>query len=305
MQHGVLSNDQAARTGFGRHSVARLVSEGHWQRLGRGLIFTGRQEPPWLALAWGGILLGGEASRLGSSAAGYLHQMLPDPPPEIAVLVPHGMTLRNVPPWRFTQERPGIRTRSVRSPPRTSAEDTLLDLCADMTEGDAINLLISTVQSRHVAVPALRRRLAARSRVRHRHLLESLLVEVVEGIESVLELNYARRVERPHGLPRATRQQTNAAGHQRDVRYDAFTTVVELDGKLGHEGMRRFRDMRRDNYATVTGEATLRYGHWDVHELPCLVAREVGYVLSLRGWSGELVSCVDCRQVPLTEVFLP
>jgi hypothetical protein len=124
----------------------------------------------------GRIQLGGEAARLGGSAAGYPHQMLPYPPPEIAVLVPHGTTLGDVPPWRFAQERPGIRTRSVRSPPRTSAEDTLLDVCAEMTEGDAINLLISAVQSRRVAVPALRRRMAARSRVRHRHLLESLLI---------------------------------------------------------------------------------------------------------------------------------
>jgi hypothetical protein len=305
MQHGVLSNDQADRCGFGRHSVARLVSEGHWRRLGRGLIFTGRQEPPWLALAWSGILLGGEDSRLAGSAAGYLHRLVPDPPPEIAVLVPHGTTLHDVAPWRFTQERPGIRSRSVRSPPRTSAEDTLLDLCAELTEGDAINLLISSVQSRHVSVPTLRRRLAARNRVRHRRILESLLIEVVEGIESVLELNYARWVERPHGLPRATRQQTNAVSHRRDVRYDQFATVVELDGRVSHEGMGRFRDMRRDNYATVTNEATLRYGHWDIHERPCLVARQIGHVLSLRGWSGDLVACINCHHVPSTEVFLP
>jgi len=101
------------------------------------------------------------------------------------------------------------------------------------------------------------------------------------------------------------RRQIDAARHRRDVRYDEFTTVVELDGRLGHEGMGRFRDMRRDNDATVTGEATLRCGHWDIHEPPCLVAREVGYVLAVRGWSGELVTCTSCRQVPLTEVFLP
>jgi hypothetical protein len=174
-----------------------------------------------------------------------------------------------------------------------------------MAEGEAINLLISAVQSRRVAVPELRRRLAARHRVRHRRLLEGLVLEVVEGIESVLELNYARRVERPHGLPRGTRQQTNAAGHRRDVRYDRFATVVELDGRVNHEGMGRFRDMHRDNYAAVTGETTLRYGHWDIHERPCVVARQVGCVLSLRGWSGDLVTCIDCRQVPLTEAFLP
>ena len=305
MQHGVLSNDQATRNGFGRHSVARLVSEGHWQRLGRGLIFVGPQEPPWLALAWGGILLGGATSRLAGSAAGYLHQLLPDPPPEIAVLVPHGTTLRDAAAWRFIQERPGVRSRSVRSPPRTSAEDTLLDLCAELAGGDAINLLISAVQSRHVAVPALQRRLAARNRLRHRRLLEGLLIDVSEGIESVLERDYACRVERPHGLPRRTRQQTNAAGHRRDVRYDQFATVVELDGRISHEGMGRFRDMRRDNYATVTGEATLRYGHWDIHERPCLVARQVGYVLKLRGWTGDLVACINCRLLPLTEAFLP
>jgi len=305
MQHGVLSNDQAIRSGFGRHSVARLVGEGHWQRLGRGLIFAGPQEPPWLALAWGGILLGGPTSRLARSAAGHLHQLLPDPPPEITVLVPHGMTLRATAPWTFIQEHAGIRARSVKSPPCTSPEDTLLDLCAGMTEGEAINLLISAIQSRRVAVPALRRRLAARNRVRHRRLLESLLLEVTEGIESVLELNYARRVERPHGLPRGTRQQINAAGHRRDVRYDRFATVVELDGRVSHEGLGRFRDMHRDNYATVTGEATLRYGHWDIHERSCLVARQVGYVLSLRGWTGDLVTCPNCRLLPFTEAFLP
>jgi hypothetical protein len=49
--------------------------------------------------------------------------------------------------------------------------------------------LISAVQSRRVGIPALRRQMSARSRVRHRHLLESLLIEVAEGIDSVLELN--------------------------------------------------------------------------------------------------------------------
>ena len=112
-------------------------------------------------------------------------------------------------------------------------------------------------------------------------------------------------MERPHGLPRGTRQQTNAAGHRRDVRYDRFATVVELDGRVNHEGMGRFRDMHRDNYATVTGETTLRYGHWDIHERACLVARQVGMVLSLRGWSGDLVTCINCRQLSLAEAFLP
>ncbi len=81
--------------------------------------------------------------------------------------------------------------------------------------------------------------------------------------------------------------------------------MVELDGRVNHEGIGRFRDMHRDNYATVTGEMTLRYGHWDIHERACLVARQVGSVLSLRGWCGDLVICINCRQVSSTEAFLP
>jgi len=70
--------------------------------------------------------------------------------------------------------------------------------------------------------------------------------------------------------------------------------VVELDGRLGHDGVGRFRDMRRDNHATVDGEVTLRYGSADVNGEPCLVARQVGEVLVLRGWRGEFRLCPSC-----------
>ncbi len=304
-QHEVLSLDQATRSGLGRHSIARLVREGRWQRLTPGLLFTGSRDPTWLGLAWGGILLGGEQARLSGSAAGYLHRIVADPPNPIEVLVPHGSRPGSHTWWTFRQEVDGVRGRSVQDPPRTSAEDTLLDLAAEATEGEVINLVLAAVQSRCVSVPALRRRLGARRRVRHRALIESLITEAAAGVHSGLELDYARSVERPHGLPTASRQHTNRASHQRDVRYDRFATVVELDGRLGHEGLGRFRDMHRDNFATVSGEASLRFGYWDVHERPCLIARQVGLVLARRGWLGELVACAKCRCVPLTDAFLP
>lgn len=304
-QHGVLTNRQAASSGFGRHSVTRLVDEGHWQRLGRGLVFAGRHDPPWTALAWGGVLLGGEAARLSRAAAGYLHRILPEPPSLIEVLVPHGVTLQARGPWAFGQERDGVRTYSVGHPPRTSAEDTLLDLCDQRPRGEVIDLVLSAVQQGRVSVGVLTRRLAGRRRFAHRQLLEERVVEAGDGVESVLERRYVHRVERPHGLPARTRQHVDAVGHRRDVRYDEYRTVVELDGRLGHQGMGRFRDMRRDNYAIVSGEAPLRYGLWDVDERPCLVARQVAVVLRCRGWTGELVTCPDCRLVPTTEVHLP
>jgi len=78
------------------------------------------------------------------------------------------------------------------------------------------------------------------------------------------------------------------------VRYDPFRLVVELDGRVGHEGMGRFRDMRRDNGSTVAGDATLRYGWADVVGRRCQVAGQVGSVLTARGWTGRLRRCPQC-----------
>ncbi len=77
--------------------------------------------------------------------------------------------------------------------------------------------------------------------------------------------------------------------------YEKYGLLVELDGRLGHEGMGRFRDMRRDNASTSDGLATLRYGKADVFGLPCEVAMEVAHNLVLRGWNGPPDRCDRCR----------
>jgi hypothetical protein len=52
-QGGVLTLEQAVGLGFNRHSVARMLEQGHWTRVARGIVWTHRlgaqQEPPWLA----------------------------------------------------------------------------------------------------------------------------------------------------------------------------------------------------------------------------------------------------------------
>ncbi len=303
-QHGMVSADQIGRIGFGRHAVARLVHEGRWQRLARGLLFTGPQDPTWTGLAWGGVLLGGDQSRLAGAAAGFLHGLIEGPPSRIDLFVPHGTTIADRPPWTFRQERSGVRGRSVDQPPRTGAADTVLDLAETGTEGQVIDLVISAVQSGVATAPAIRRRLGLRHRHLHRRLIVTLLEETEEGIESTLERDYLRHVERPHGLPASEPQHLNAVLHRRDRYYKDFGVVAELDGQLAHRG-RRFRDLHRDNIAAVLGETTVRFGFWDVHEVPCLIARQVGAVLARRGWLGVLVTCPRCTAIPLTEVLVP
>jgi len=81
----------------------------------------------------------------------------------------------------------------------------------------------------------------------------------------------------------------------RDVVYDEFATLVELDGRRGHEGTGRFRDMARDNLATIGGAATLRFGWHDTVGNPCPVAVMVATVLQSRGWTGRIHPCPRCQ----------
>jgi hypothetical protein len=122
-----------------------------------------------------------------------------------------------------------------------------------------------------------------------------------QGVHSLLEFRYVNRVERPHGLPTATRQVrvTRAGQHQyQDVTYQAYGVVVELDGRAAHPVELRWRDIRRDNANTVDDQRTLRYGWADVTEEPCRVAAEVGSVLFRRGWDGRLRRCGPACLLP-------
>jgi hypothetical protein len=300
LQAGVLSTEQCIGLGLGRHSVSRLVDTHQWRRLDRGLVYLRDEEPPWEALAWAGVLLGGDRARIGGAGAGYLHGLLDAAPDHVPVLVPAQRVMTSRPPWTFERERPGVRSsKSLGGPPRPPVEDTVIDLCQNADAGQVVDLITKAIQSRLTTVVRLRRALGLRQRLRHRRLILDLLADVAEGAESALELGYLNNVERPHDLPQGSRQQNrHGTFGLRDVVYEEFELVVELDGRKGHEGMGRFRDMHRDNAATVAGETTLRYGWRDVMGRPCTVTQQVGYVLTARGWTGVVAACSRCRQVP-------
>lgn len=296
LQAGVVTTEQAAAFGITKGPATRLVRDGRWHRVTPGLYFAADRAPDWRALAWGGVLLGGPDARLGGEAAGHLHG-LNDPPDVIEVMVAWTSVLKKRYPWRFVRERPGVRSpRSLGSPPRLTVEDTVIDLAERATEKQVIDLFTRAVSNRLTTCDRLRRAVAARSRLRHRRLMAMLLTDMADGVRSPLELNFASDVERAHNLPRGTRQLRSRRGAAyRDVTYEEYQLIVELDGRLGHEGIGRFRDMRRDNLALLLGLLTLRYGWIDVVDRPCQVAWEIATVLAARGWTGVPSRCDRCR----------
>ena len=290
----MLSTEQIAGQGLSRRAVERLVRQGHWQRLDRSVYLTEAGAPSWPAQAWAGVLLGGDRARLAGTAAGFLHGLVTEEPLPITVLVPRTQVTRTRHPWWFRREVDGLRhPRSPGSPPRTTVEDTVLDLCDEGTASQVVGWVTAAVQARRTTPGQLRRALRGRRRVRHRQLLTELLADVAAGAESPLELRYLRDVERGHGLPASVRQDGRHA-FRRDVVYRRYGVVVELDGRLGHEGAGRFRDMWRDNVTALGGEVTLRYGSYDVAGRPCAVAGQVAAVLQQRGWDGWCARCPRC-----------
>ena len=314
LQDGVISREQAIGHGFGESAIRRVVRQGVWRRISPGIYLTATLEQiPWPALAWAGVLIGGDAARVGGLAAAHLHGLVPEPPARLQILVrASGAVPKVTGPWDFRRERPAARLpTSGGSPPRLSIEDTVLDLIDD-PECDAraaINWVTMAVQARRTTPQRIQRAAEARHFLRNRALLASLLPDIRGGVRSPLELDYLRKVERPHALPIGKRQQSRRRTEV-DVWYEDYGLLVELDGKLGHNGLGRFRDMRRDNAATSDGLATLRYGSADVLGIPCEVALEVAHNLMLRGWPGlcpipgdtpeppgPVQRCDSCRRV--------
>ena len=288
---------QVLAHGLSRDVIRRLVTGESWRRLAQGLYFTLPCRPPWHAFAWGGVLLGGVEARLGPRSSGFLHRLLDEPPEVVDVLIPCVRRVRVSGPWHFVREKSTSRsTRTVGSPPRLTVEATVLDLAEAASTSEVVNLVTRAVQLRTTTPQRLVTSLAGLRRHRHRKLMTDLLADVADGAESPLELGYLRKVERAHGLPRGWRQRRRAGlRYYTDVSYDAYALLVELDGRRGHEGEGKFRDMERDNLFVLKGMATLRYGWSDVVDRPCQVARQVAAVLRSRGWPGTMRSCVRCR----------
>jgi very-short-patch-repair endonuclease len=181
------------------------------------------------------------------------------------------------------------------SPPRSSIEDLICDLAQPWAGDRLAGLVADVVRDRRTTSQRMERTIDRRGRFPGAAGLRSLVADVGAGAESALELRYLRDVERAHRLPRGARQvRDRLAGRSiaRDVLYERFGLVVELDGTMGHVGLEdRFTDLGRDAAAAQTGLITLRYVWREVAGRPCAVARQVAGVLAARGWTGQPRRC--------------
>lgn len=290
-QEGVISRAQALEHGLTDAGVRYLTSSGTWRTLSAGIYATGY--PSWIQLVWAGVLIAGHGAVVGGAAAAHLIG-LGDAPDVIDVWCPgkdSGVT-RSQPIWRFHRgERP-----SIGSPPRTTAEETILTLCSQGSLDDVGAWLSRALFRRVTTADRLRRAIALRPKLRQRSLILETLDVVAGGSESPMEVRFQRDVEKVHGLPAPDRQKSYSRGRKSDLGYTDYGLIVELDGLIGHRGPGEVRDARRDADHLVAGLVTLRFGWSDVAGRPCETAATISRVLRARGWPGPSHECPRCRR---------
>lgn len=183
-------------------------------------------------------------------------------------------------------------------PPRQRIEEATLDAVQTLDRTDEVfTFLADVIQTRRTTAGRISAALTRRTRVHRRALLEELLADLAVGANSVLEREWLR-VEKAHALPVGRRQERfRIAGTRgaRDVVYDRYGVIAELDGRGFHDtAAARDADATRDLLAMGRGSATLRLTYGQVFREPCVTAQRVADVLRQRGWAGEVVSCPDC-----------
>ena len=285
IQHGVLSAQQALSGGLSRDVIRSRVRTERWRPLHNGVYATFSGPPPREALLWAAVLRAGSGALLSHATAAELHGLVDWPSAAIHLTIPAS---RRVVPLRGAVVHLAARAERVahptQLPPRTRIEETVLDLAqAAATAEDACGWITRGLGRRLTTQDRLSTALSRRQRVRFRGELSEVLSTDFAGVHSLLEYRYVKWVEVPHGLPRGKRQVPavrDGRREYRDVLYDEYDLIVELDGRAAHPGDTRWRDIRRDNAAAADGRMTLRYGWDDLRLYACVVADQVHRALS-------------------------
>ena len=297
LQRGVIGRQQALDSGLGPDSIENLIRTGRWERVHRGIYkaFTGPacREAVLLAAL---LRAGPDAVLSHRTAAGLFGLASNENDGLIHVAVPstaHPTRIKGVVIHRTG--RAVASRHPVMFPPCTRIEETVLDLAeSSRTADEAYGWVYRAAGKWLVTAAQLREALRPRSKMRWRAELLSALDAVDDGVRSNLEHRYVDDVERPHRLPKATRQARVIRYGKPcylDNLYEDYLVCVELDGLEAHPRDERWRDFRRDNAGAADGVVTLRYGWSDLIQSPCGVAGQVAAVLRRRGWDGPVCRC--------------
>ena len=294
-QYGVVSRSQALRAGLSPDMIKFRIRSGRWQQLHLGVYATFSGTPGRGARLWAALLAAGPDAALSYETAAELHGLSDKAASPIHVSVPRERHLVAIEGVRLHRSA-RVATATQGYPPRTTVEETVLDLTQVARSFDDVCGWVTRAIARELTdETSLQAAMDKRPRLRWRADLHEVLEAAATGDHSVLEFRYHRDVERAHSLPEPDRQvpftEKDGRRGRRDRVYQEYGVVVELDGRLAHPEENRWKDKARDNAAAVARQQSLRYDWAAVTQRPCATAAEVAEVLRNHGWQGRPKSC--------------
>jgi very-short-patch-repair endonuclease len=275
-QRGVVSRAQLIAAGLTPSAIKRRVATGRLHRLHRGVYAVGHTALPFAARLQAAALACGEQTVICSwSSAADLGISPPRLPIHINVpggrgrrhpgLVVHGATLAPI----DIVVRGGLR--------QTSWARTMLDIAADATLDEVVDLLDRSAARRLAATPPLLDVLArGAGRSGTRRLRQAFLIVHPQGVLTRSELERrALRMMRRHGL---ARPEVNARlhGYEVDFLWREQRLVVEADGGAWHSTTaERERDTRKAANLMARGWTVLRLTWRQVVHEPAWAASRI------------------------------
>ena len=215
-QDGVVSRAQALASGLSVRQVEWRVSSGRWVRLYPGVFLTqpGRDDQGSANSA--AVLACGSGAVLSHWSVAHGLGLTRAVPKLVHVSVP--LTRRVVePPGVVVHRTVGAvdASQAWQWPPRTSVEQTVIDVAALGTADDAVAIAALACQRGLTWYEALAAELGRRARHPWREVLSEALDDIGGGSHSALEVRFVRDVVRPHGLPTPRAQRPTVGGSRR------------------------------------------------------------------------------------------
>ena len=290
-QAGVVSRLQVYALGVTRSEVRAQLRARRWRRLGSQSIalFTG--EPPPVARHWAAVFEAGPRAFLDGASSLVAGGLAKYEVSRIRVSVPRGarvrrsagLDIRQTRRWSADDLAPGSgvpRTRNAVAAVRAA-------LWAK-SDRQAALVITMAVQQGLVTAEQLGTELLRVRRDRRRRLVQAVVLDLLGGVRSLGELDFARECRR-RGLPEPSRQVVRRRrGHFfLDVAWEEWGVVVEVDGIHHAWAQNVVPDALRHNEVTLQHTTVLR--------LPLLGLRiaaddffaQIECALGEAGWPGR------------------
>ncbi|MCF6376615.1 hypothetical protein L2K70_03285 [Nocardioides KLBMP 9356] len=261
-QGGVISLGQLRSCGVTRSQVRAQLAARRWQRVHTQVVAVTTGPLSGLAMMWAAVLEGGPSAHLDGASALIAEGMTGFSWDVTRVSVPMHSRARSAPGLQVVRTRRyDPRTVQPSGIPRTRPDVAAVRAALwAVSDKQAALLLTMPVQQRLTTAERIGVSLLSVRRDRRRTLLHATVLDLLDGVRSVSEAEFAAECRR-RGLPRPSRQVVRRGRdgtYYLDVCWEQWGVVVEIDGIHHGWATNVVADALRHNAVTLDSSVVLR-----------------------------------------------